>query len=198
MKRYLILFGISSIIAASVVAFAHIALMPRLIMRNAERATTSVEVVDEVTMRAPINEIGFSASLYTPDIDVSEVGATGPMADMLYAQGWLDVSDEPMIFDVPDFGDRYFVIPFTNQLNLNTGYIGTRTTGNQGGRYAVVGPEWQGQLPEGIERIQASTPHVNFIFRVYVAGPNDFTAADTLRRRVRLYPLSEFPGSPGA
>jgi hypothetical protein len=191
MKKSIILFGVSAIIAALVAAFAHIALMPRLIMQNAERVTTSVEEVDEVTLRAPINQIAFSAGLYTADIDISEVGATGPMADMLYANGWLDVSDEPMIFDIPNFGDRYFVIPFTNQRNLNTGYIGTRATGNQGGRYAVVGLGWEGRLPEGVERIEASTPHVNFIFRVYVAGPDDFEAADSLRRQVKLYPLSD-------
>ena len=37
----------------------------------------------------------------------------------------------------------------------------------------------------------ASTRYVNFILRVFVAGPDDFNAADQLRRQTKLYPLSE-------
>jgi hypothetical protein len=55
----------------------------------------------------------------------------------------------------------------------------------------VFAPYREGRLPEGVERIEASTPHVNFLFRVYVAGPDDFEAANSLRRQVKLYPLSD-------
>ena len=185
-----VLFLVAFALAAAVSGFAHIALMPGMIMRNAERVSTAVTEVDGSTLRAPHNQIAFSDGLYTSDQDAADVGATGPMADMLYSPGWLDLRDEPMVFDIPDFGDRYFVIPFTDQRNVNTGYIGTRTTGNQGGLYAIVGPDWEGTIPPGVERIDASTPSVNFFFRIFVAGPKDVEAADEQRRRVRLYPLS--------
>ena len=60
------------------------------------------------------------------------------MADMLYSIAWVDVSEEPMIVSVPDFADRYYAITFTNIENVNTGYIGTRATGGNAGRYALV------------------------------------------------------------
>jgi hypothetical protein len=159
-------------------------------MQRAYRRATSVERVNERTLQAPVNQIAFAFGLYDADTDIGEVGASAPMADMLYAQGWLDVTSEPMIFDVPDFGDRFFNIALTDMQNLNTGYIGTRATGNQGGRYAVTWKEWEGSLPSGVTPVTVSTPRVNFWFRVFVAGPDDLTAADTIRRQVRLYPLS--------
>lgn len=191
MKKKIFVFLSASVISAIIVGFLHIAFLPLIITGTALEKSTSVSEIDEVSLLAPINKIAFSQGVYTADIDVGAIGMTGPMADMIYAQGWLDVSDEPMIFDIPDFGDRYFVIPLIDRWNIVNGYIGTRTTGNRGGRYAVVYKDWKGELPAGIKSITASTEEINFVFRVFVADPDDFAAADGLRRQTRLYPLSE-------
>jgi len=191
MKKNLLVFVLTGLISGLVVWAATVALMPRILMERALWRATSVERVNERTLQAPINQIAFAFGLFTADMDVAEVGATVPMADMLYAQGWLDLSREPMIFDIPDFGDRYFTISLTDMWNLNTGYIGTRATGNQGGRYAVTWKGWKGSLPSGVTPVMASTSRVNFWYRVFVAGPDDLTAADSIRRQVRLYPLSQ-------
>jgi hypothetical protein len=191
MKKNILSFLSVTVVSALVVGFLHIAFMPLMVTGTALGKSTSVESIDEVLLLAPINQIAFSQGVYTPDIDVGAIGMTGPMADMIYAQGWLDVSEEPMIFEIPDFGDRYFTIPLIDRWNMVNGYIGTRSTGNRGGRYAVVHEDWEGDLPEGIERITASTKEINFILRVFVSGPDDFSAADALRRQVKLYPLSD-------
>lgn len=190
MKRNLIYAFVAAILSAVVVGMIHISIMPILITGNALKNGTTVDVPNEMTLQAPINQIAFSASPYTADMDVGDVGMTGPMADMIYAQGWLDVSKEPMVFEIPDFGDRYFVIPIIDRWNIVNGYIGTRATGSQGGQYAVVREGWQGDIPAGIETITAKTDEVNLLFRVFVASEEDFAAADTLRRQVQLYPLS--------
>lgn len=191
MKKKIIVFLSASVISAIIVGLLHIAFLPLIVTGTALEKSTSVREIDEVSLLAPINQIAFSQGVYTADIDVGAMGMTAPMADMIYAQGWLDVSDGPMIFDIPDFQDRYFVIPLVDRWNIVNGYIGTRTTGNQGGRYAVVYKDWKGELPAGIESITASTEEINFLFRVFVANPDDFAAADSLRRQTRLYPLSE-------
>lgn len=188
-------FLLALVVSALVVGFYRIATMPSTVIMNTIEASTSVDEVDERTLRAPLNQIAFAEGMYTADIDIAEVGATGPMADMLYAQGWLDLDAEPMVFDVPAFGDRYFVMPLTDARNINTGYIGSRTTGREAGRFVIVGPEWEGEIPTGVERIDVSTRYVNFILRVFVAGPDDFNAADQLRRQTKLYPLSELPST---
>ncbi len=190
MKKDILTSIIAALISAVIVGVVHIGLMPLLVTGKALRAGTSVDVPNEMTLQAPINQIAFSSRPYTADMDVGDIGMTGPMADMIYAQGWLDVSEEPMVFEIPDFGDRYFVIPIIDRWNMVNGYIGTRTTGSQGGQYAVVREGWQGDIPAGIETITAQTDEVNMLFRVFVASEDDFTAADALRRQVKLYPLS--------
>jgi hypothetical protein len=190
MNKNLISSLVAAVLSAIVVGVVHIALMPMLVTGNALKAGTSVDAPNEMTLQAPVNQIAFSAGPYTADMDVGDIGMTGPMADMIYAQGWLDVAEEPMIFDIPDFGDRYFVIPVIDRWNMVNGYIGTRATGSQGGRYAVAREGWQGDIPADIETITAMTDQVNILFRVFVANGDDFAAADALRRQVRLYPLS--------
>jgi hypothetical protein len=190
MKGNIVIFLTAIVGSAVIVGLLHIAFMPLIITGKALEKSTSVKTVDETTLQAPINQIAFSRQAYTPDIDIGAIGMTAPMADMIYAQGWLDVSEEPMIFEIPDFGDRYFVIPLIDRWNKVNGYIGTRATGSRGGRYAVVYKDWKGNLPVGIETITASTKEINFVLRVFVAGPDDFATADALRRKVKLYPLS--------
>lgn len=34
-----------------------------------------------------------------------------PNADTLYTEVWLDVSEEPWVFSIPDMGDRYYIMP---------------------------------------------------------------------------------------
>ena len=191
MKRRILAIVLTGLVSGLIVWAATVALMPRTTMQRAYRRSTSVDRVNERTLQAPVNQIAFAFGLYDADTDIGEVGATAPMADMLYAQGWLDVSQEPMVFDVPDFGDRYFNIAFTDLINLNTGYIGTRATGNQGGRYAVTWRKWEGSLPADVTPVTVSTSQVNFWYRVFVAGPDDLAAADAIRRQVKLYPLSQ-------
>jgi hypothetical protein len=191
MKKKLLTLVLTSLISGFVVWAVTIGLKPWIVMQNALRRSTSVENINEYTLQAPVNQIAFAFGLFTADTDIGKVGATAPIADMLYAHGWLDLTDEPMIFDIPDFGNRYFVISFTDMWNMNTGYIGTRTTGKQGGKYAVIWQGWKGSLSSGITPIRVSTPQVDFWFRVFVAGPDDLTAADSIRRKVRLYPLSQ-------
>jgi hypothetical protein len=194
MTRDLLKIGGLGVVAAVVVGALHIAFMPWKVTGNTLNRSTSVDEPDEGSLRGPLNQIVFSDRPYDPDFDVGAMGMTGPMADQIYAQVWLDVSEEPMVLDIPDFGDRYFVMPIIDRWNRVNGYIGSRSTGGQGGRYAVVHEDWEGTLPPGVERITVRTDEVNILFRVFISGPNDFPEADALRRRTRLYPLSDMVG----
>ena len=190
MKKNIVIFLSTIVASAVIVGLLRIAFMPLIVTGKALKKNASVKTVDETTLQAPINQLALARRTYTSDMDIGAYGMTGPGVDVLYGQGWLDVSKEPMIFDIPDFGDRYFVIQLTNRWNTVDGYIGTRATGGRRGRYAVVCKDWKGNLPAGIERITASTKEINVLFRVFVADSDDFAAADSLRRKAKLYPLS--------
>ncbi len=54
---------------------------------------------------------------------------TAPNADTLYTTAWLDVSKEPSILSLPDFGDRYYLMPMLSGWTDVFQVPGKRTTG---------------------------------------------------------------------
>jgi hypothetical protein len=69
--------------------------------------------------------------------------------------------------------------------------VGRRTTGSNPGHFALIGPGWAGDLPEGVRRIAPSpTPWVLVAGRTLVDGPEDVPAVRALQQQYRLTPLS--------
>ena len=190
-KINLILFISAFAFGALALGFLRIANMPEEIIKRSFDSFDAMEVVDEVKVVAPLNQFAHS-DLFTAKSDADFAGFTFPIADILYSIAWLDVSEEPIIISVPELGERYYAICFTDLLNRNSGYIGTRATGGGKGLYAIVAPNWKGDLPEGVIRFEVSTPQVNAFVRTFVDGPDDLTTADSIRRQVTLTPLSQF------
>ena len=190
-KANIVLFLSAFILAALSFGWLRISNMPEEIIKRSFDGFDAMEVVDEVKVVAPLNQFAHS-DLFTAENDAAFAGFTFPIADILYSIAWLDVSEEPIIISVPELGSRYYAICFTDLLNRNSGYIGTRTTGGDAGRFAIVSPDWQGELPEGVTRFEVSTPQVNAFIRTFVDGPDDLDTADALRRQVTLTPLSQF------
>ena len=185
MKAKIILFLVSTIIAALIVGFLRIALLPSQIIQSSLNGFIEAEYVDEEKMIAPVNQFVHS-DLFTAEKDAGHAGFTFPIADILYSIAWVDVSQEPIIINVPAFGERYYAICFTDQINRNTGYIGTRETGGNAGQYAIVSKNWKGELPDGIKRFEVSTPKVNAFVRTFVDGPADLAIADSIRREIKI------------
>jgi hypothetical protein len=187
-------FSVGAIVGLVVFGSLRIGLMPRQVIQSSLDGFVAATAVDEERVVAPVNQFAHS-DLFTAESDAAFAGFTFPIADILYSIAWLDVNEEPIIITVPEFGDRYFAICFTDLVNRNTGYIGTRATGGGAGRFAVVPEGWEGTLPVGIERFEVSTLQVNAFVRTFVDGPDDLSTANELRRRITLTPLSELPPS---
>lgn len=53
-------------------------------------------------------------------------------------------------------------------------YLGTRTTGNEGGRFLVAGPHWRGQAPAGVKSvIRVETELAIGVYRAQLFNPGD-------------------------
>jgi len=63
---------------------------------------------------------------------------------------------------------------------------GTRTSGNQGATYLLAGPEWDGQVPEGMTLLKSSTDMVWLIGRTQTNGTADFATVHELQNRLSL------------
>ena len=139
----------------------------------------------------PVNEI----TMLTDYIEPSERAVACPNQDMVYGQAVLDLTKEPVVVQVPDFGDRFFVYQVVDQRTDSFADIG-KMYGTQPGFYLLAGPDWNGAAPTGITRIFRSSTNVGFIIpRVFREDSDaDKQAVQPLIRQIMSYPLSRFTG----
>ena len=125
--------------------------------------------------------------------DSSYHTVTAPNADTLYTTAWLDVTHEPLILSVPDMGNRYYLLPMLSGWTDVFQVPGTRTTGGKAQKYAITGPGWSGQLPDGVTEYKSPTGLVWLLGRIYCTGtPEDYKAVHALQDKFSLVPLSSY------
>jgi hypothetical protein len=115
-----------------------------------------------------------------------------PNTDTPYSLGWLDVSEEPIIFHVPDTGDRYYTIQMSDFYTNNFAYVGKRTTGTEEGNFAIVGPNWNGELPNDVSEIESPTNAIFLTGRTYLVDNEDLPNVHAIQEQYTLTPLSQW------
>jgi hypothetical protein len=144
--------------------------------------------------KAPWNQIRNFARVYTPD----DRAVQTPNSDTPYSWLGLDLRAEPMVLTVPAIeADRYFSIQLVDLYTHNFEYIGSRTTGNEGGHFLIAGPGWQGEAPEGITRvIHCETELALGVYRTQLLNPGDIDTVKAIQAGYTVQPLSAFLGKP--
>ena len=138
---------------------------------------------------APINQFAHFRTF--PDASNREV--VGFNLDTLYSFGWFDLSAEPLVLSIPDMGDRYWNMMLLDAWNDVPAAPGSRTMGEKGGNFAIVGPHWKGYIPEGLTELHNSTNIGAVAGRIYTSGEADDLATVTaLQDQVTLTPLSKW------
>ena len=90
----------------------------------------------------------------------------------------MSLEKEPVVFQVPDFADRFWVYQLGDQRTDTIGGMG-KMYDSKPGFYMVVGPDWKGEVPAGI----------NSVFRSPTTLPTSFRVpSSTIPRRIA--PLS--------
>ncbi|RPJ62689.1 MAG: DUF1254 domain-containing protein, partial [Dehalococcoidia bacterium] len=135
---------------------------------------------------APVNQFGNKKTFPDPAF----IQVTRPNADTLYSAAWVDTAKEPVIFSVPDSNGRYYMMPLLNYWTDVFASPGSRTTGTSAGNFAITGPKWSGELPEGVTEIKSPTRWVWIIGRFACAGPSDYENVQKLQNQLKLMPLS--------
>jgi hypothetical protein len=163
---------------------------PLVTMDMTRKHETNVRVPDNA--HAPMGQL-IKLREYPP---VEDHGAAAPNADTLYTMTWLDVSDEPWVFSIPDMGDRFYIMPMLSGFNEVFFVAGSRATGDEAQEYVITGPSWSGTVPEGPTHVESPTALVWILGRVYCEGtPEDYAAVHELQDRFSSVPLSAFGGT---
>lgn len=120
-------------------------------------------------------------------------GVSAPNADTLYSIAWLDLEKEPIVFSHPDMGRRFFMFPMYSLWMPVIESPGSRTTGQKAADFLITGPNWSGQVPNGMAEIKAPTRYIVILGRTYADGTEaDYKAVNDLQAQYRLTPLSAF------
>lgn len=91
--------------AKAIAEEAYIYGYPLVTMELTRRVMTNVAKAEGT--HAPMGQ--FLRMRTYPDASFKDV--TAPNADTLYSTAWLDLAKEPYVLSLPDFGDRYFLMP---------------------------------------------------------------------------------------
>jgi hypothetical protein len=115
--------------------------------------------------------------------------------DVVYGTGFFALDKEPIVFQVPDFGDRFWIYAFWDGRTDEFSEIGTQY-GTKPGIYLMAGPNWQGETPAGITAVVRSSTTVVFaVPRIFMDDTaEDRAAIQPVLGQIAFYPLSQFDG----
>ncbi|MGO4739852.1 DUF1254 domain-containing protein [Bosea sp. 2KB_26] len=146
---------------------------------------------DGVLPVAPLNHLTMLTDYIAPE----ERAVACPNQDVVYGFGIFSLDKEPAVFQVPDFGDRFWVYQLGNQRTDSIGQAG-KMYGTKPGFYMVVGPDWNGTVPDGIAGVFRSPTNLAYIIpRAFVDDTaEDKRAIQPVISQIMAYPLSQFDG----
>lgn len=164
---------------------AYTYLYPLVLMDTTRRQAVNIEQGKAIG-RGPMNT--FTHIPVFPPAEFRDV--VRPNFDTLYSIAWLDLTKEPMVVAAPDTQGRYYMLPMIDMWSDVFACPGKRTTGTGAGRFALTPPGWVGELPDGVQRIDAPTSYVWIIGRTQTNGKEDYPAVHKVQAGYSVTPLS--------
>jgi len=166
---------------------AYLYAYPMVLMEATRRAATHVE--NPIAGRAPMNAFGHRDAFPRPDgTDVA-----WPSADMLYSSLWYDVASQPLLIDVPSSGDRYYALSLLDMWSDEFASRGSRVSGNAAQKFLLVGPNWHGTAPVGVDVVRSPTGTGWLIARIQTGGPAEYAAVNQFQAGLSASPWVSSP-----
>ena len=140
--------------------------------------------------KGPWNQVHNTARVFTP----ADVAVQTPNSDTPYSMLGADLRAEPLVLFVPPIEkNRYYSLQFIDGYTANFAYVGSRSTGNDGGLYLLAGPDWNGTKPDGVrEIIKSDTDFALVAYRTQLLGPDDLENVKKIQAGYRAEPLSTY------
>lgn len=118
-----------------------------------------------------------------------------PNQDVVYGTIFASLDEEPVVIQVPDFADRFWVYALYDARTDQYGEMG-KAYGTKPGFYLLVGPKWKGEVPKGIKKVFRSSTEFSFVGpRIFLNDTKeDREAMKLIVNQINAYPLSKFDG----
>ena len=143
--------------------------------------------------KTPVNTVYNTPNVYT----AADTTVQTPNSDTPYSFVMFDLRAQPYVLTLPPIEkERYYSVQLVDQYTFNFAYLGTRSTGNGGGRFLIAGPAWRGAAPKGIAKVvRAQTDFVLALIRTQLFGPSDLAKVHRVQAGYKIASLSSFEGS---
>jgi hypothetical protein len=141
----------------------------------------TLPLIEIATVRSRGQSVGSAMNTFSSMrnlADHRQRTVTTPNNDTFYATAQLDLANGPVTLTVPPSGERYVSLQLMDAWSNSFAILGTRTTGNGGGVYTLVGPE---EAASGRNVVRSPSRHVWALARILVDGPHDLDAARLLQ-----------------
>src|ERR1700743_663055 len=148
---------------------AYIYGFPLVMMYESIRSTTNYAWPVETSFFAPVNQLAHFRTF--PDAKFRSM--VKPNNDTYYSNAWLGLAEEPIVLSVPDTNGRYYLLPMFDAYTNVFASPGKRTTGTAAQTFLITGPDFNGNIPEGMQQIKAPTNMVWILGRTQVNSPQD-------------------------
>ena len=158
---------------------AYVYAFPLVLMDATKISATNTE--EAFTEKAPVNQFIHSAAL----ADAQFRNVVTPNVDTIYSQVWYDLSEEPMVYELPET-DRFC------KVQVLDGWTNTAAVLDKAGAYAITFSTWEGELPEGVTRIDVPTSMAWSITRIVLSGEEDLPNVRAIQEKMKLMPLSNY------
>ena len=135
---------------------------------------------------------------YGKNFTDADTSVVTPNNDTPYSWAILDLSNEPVVLQVPAIvGKRYYVMQLIDLYTFNFAYVGSRAIGNKAGKYLIAGPGWNGDKPAGIDSVfKSETNLVTILGRTESDNEADLKNVVKIQSQYKLIPLHTYTNQP--
>ena len=139
---------------------------------------------------APPNQL----SMLDGFIDPQERAAY-PNQDDIYGGAILTLDVSPVVIQVPDFGDRFWLYQIVDLRTDSFAQLG-KMYGTTPGFYLLVGPNWQGEVPKGITKVFRASSNTGLVIpHIFQSDtPKDRLTVHPAIQGIDLYPIAQYDG----
>jgi hypothetical protein len=154
-------------------------------------ATVKQQQYQGPLMQAPLNQLTMLTDYVAPE----ERAVACPNQDVVYGMGSLALDVSPVVIQVPDFGNRFWVYQIVDLRTDGFAQLG-KMYGTTPGFYLLAGPDWHGDVPKGITQVFRCPTSTGIVIpRVFQDDtPEDKRAIQEVLPGVNMYALAQFDG----
>ena len=144
---------------------------------------------------APKNKMGYLDDYMPP----AQRKVVTPNNDTIYGVGFADTREEPAVVQTPSDVPKghYWTIQICDAFTTVIRQLGSASA-TPGGKFLLVGPDWEGSLPKGFLEVIKSPTHVVGVFgRSFIAhSPDSKAEGRAVLNQIGMVPLSQDKAGP--